>query len=195
MKKTLGLTLPELLCAVSIISILSTVAAPYLSELHQQSRSNHLYQHIFTLIQYIRSQSAFLYEDIILCPTVDELNCINDWQQPLMVFIDNNKNRRRDYNEAIDRKIDLLKEGEKFIWKASGTSRYMRFHTNGLTSSQNGSFTICPKISNVTNIRKIVLFYTGRARRAEKEEIKSSDCDQMLNPSNANKHLDHHHQD
>lgn len=176
MKKSLGLTLHELLCVVAITSILATIAVPALSAFNQQSRANHLYNYVFTLIQYIRSQSAFLYEDVILCPTTDEFNCVNDWQQPLMLFVDNNKNRRRDESEPIDRKIDLLNEGEKFIWKASGTSRYMRFHTNGLTSSQNGSFTICPNNQNVGHIRKIVLFYTGRARKAESEEIKLSDC-------------------
>jgi Tfp pilus assembly protein FimT len=93
-----------------------------------------------------------------------------------MIFIDINKNKRRDESEVIDRKVYLSQNGEKLIWRASGTSRYLRFHTNGLTHSQNGSFIICPRNQNIEDTYKIVLYFSGRARTATKEEITSKDC-------------------
>lgn len=176
MKYSLGFTLHELLCVVAITSIIMSIGVPSLHNFMSSFRAKNLYHEMFTIIQYTRAKSILLYEDIILCPSKDNRTCINDWQLPLILFIDQNKNKIRDENEIIDRHIHLLKHGEKLIWRASGTSRYLRFHTNGLTSSQNGSFIICPRTKNVDDIYKIVLFYSGRARTATKKEIKKSDC-------------------
>lgn len=179
MNKPKGYTLLELLFTLVVIFILTSIAIPSFTSLIESSRSRHLYNTVFTLIQYVRGRSIFLYEDVIICPTKDDINCINNWQLPLIIFIDLNKNKKRDFNEPIDQKINLLKKDERFIWRASGTSRYLRFHTNGLTSSQNGSFTICPRNNKTENIRKIILYYTGRARRAERQNITKEDCNKI----------------
>lgn len=171
-----GFTLLELLYTLAIVFILTSIAIPNFTALIESSRSRHLYNNIFTLIQYMRSKSVFLHSDVIMCPSSDEVNCVNNWQLPLIIFIDINKNKIRDQNEPIDRKIDLLKNGETFIWKASGTSRYLRFHSNGLTSSQNGTFTICPKKENLNNVHKIILFYSGRARKGLEHERTKNSC-------------------
>ncbi len=176
MKKSSGFTLHELLCVIAIIAMLTTTALPALQSFISASRSKQLYYTIFTTIQYIRTKSILLYEDIILCPSKDDKECINNWQLPLILFVDLNKNKIRDSNEIIDRKINLLKKGERFIWKASGTSRYLRFHTNGITTSQNGSFIICPQNKKIGDTYKIVLYYSGRARTATAKEIKTKDC-------------------
>ena len=176
MKYPLGFTLHELLCVVAITSILMSAGIPSLQTFVSSFRAKNLYYDIFTLIQYTRAKSIILYEDVILCPSKDHRTCINNWQLPLILFIDKNKNKIRDEHETIDRNINLLMNGEKFIWRASGTSRYLRFHTNGLTSSQNGSFIICPSTKDVNHIHKIVLYYSGRARKATKKEIKKNDC-------------------
>lgn len=174
--KSSGFTLPELLCVITITVILTTTAIPALQAFISSSRAKNLYHNVFTLIQYVRTKSIILYEDVILCPTTNDKDCVNNWQLPLILFVDQNKNKIRDKNEVIDRKIRLLKKGEKFIWRASGSSRYLRFHTNGLTSSQNGSFLICPSNNKPSDIYKIVLYYSGRARTATPQEIKPREC-------------------
>jgi type IV fimbrial biogenesis protein FimT len=176
MKSSTGFTLHESLCVITITAILSTTAVPALQSLISSSRSKQLYYKIFTLIQYVRTKSILLYEDVILCPSTNDKDCVNDWQLPLILFIDQNKNKIRDNNEIIDRKVHLLKKGERFIWRASGTSRYLRFHTNGLTTSQNGSFIICPSSNKPSDIYKIVLYYSGRARTATPQEINPKEC-------------------
>ncbi len=176
MKKYLGFTLIELLFTLSIVIILISVGSPTLLSLKDAARSRHLYHSVFTLIQYARSQSVVLYKDVIICPSNDDTHCVNNWQLPLILFIDDNRNKRRDVGEKIERKVQLLKSSDRFIWRASATSRYLRFHIGGLTSSQNGTFIICPSSGQTWHIQKIILFYTGRARKAQKKEIKASDC-------------------
>jgi type IV fimbrial biogenesis protein FimT len=178
MKPSKGFTFIELVCTTAIATILFSISAPNLTALLESSRSQNLYDHLFTLIQYSRSKAAFLSEDVILCPSFDEKNCINDWQQPLIIFADVNQNRQRDFNEKIDKKVTLIntKANIKLTWRASGSSRYLRYVSDGSTGSQNGSFRICPTSKTLANIKKIIIFRSGRAREAKRKEIRAGDC-------------------
>jgi type IV fimbrial biogenesis protein FimT len=178
MKKGNGFTLCELLCTLTIISVLTTLGIPSFTDLVENTKSQDLYNQLFTLIQYTRSKAAFLNEDVILCPTTDENTCINDWQRPVMIFVDKNRNRRRDNSEDIDRisQLHTTNSTLTLTWRASGTSRYLRFISNGSTASQNGSFRICPQSGRLEHTKKIIVYMSGRARSALKSEITAKDC-------------------
>jgi type IV fimbrial biogenesis protein FimT len=175
--KLKGFTLCELLCALSIIAILTSLGTPSLSYLLDRVRSQVVYNQLFTLIQYSRSRAVFLVEDVILCPSIDNETCVNDWQLPLIIFVDKNKNKIRDGNEVIDQIASLLRRDETLTWRASGTSRYLRYISEGSTASQNGSFRLCPASRKRDHIKKIIIYRSGRARSASKAEITIADCD------------------
>jgi type IV fimbrial biogenesis protein FimT len=177
MNRLKGFTLCELLCTLSIIAILTSVGLPSLSNLLDSLRLQDLYNQLFTLIQYSRSRAAFLVEDVILCPSADNRTCSNEWQLPLIIFVDKNKNKIRDGKEVIDQVAHLLKRNETLTWRASGTSRYLRYISDGSTASQNGSFRLCPANKRIANIKKIIIYRSGRARKAAKAEITTKDCD------------------
>ena len=164
-----GFTLYELLATISIILILTSTAVPALQQLYLSIRAQNLYREIFVLIQYTRSTAAFHSTSVILCPSQNEEHCSSNWQHPLIIFIDGNNNKKRDSNEAIERHADLLNPGEKFVWRAFGSSRYIRFIADGSTEYQSGNFSVC--LSN-TSIEQIKLYKTGRARKALPSEIK-----------------------
>ncbi|MFT5419519.1 MAG: type IV fimbrial biogenesis protein FimT [Candidatus Endobugula sp.] len=176
MKTLKGFTLCELLCTLSIVAILTSVGIPSLSNLLDSIRSQDLYHQLFTLIQYSRSRAAFLAADVILCPSTNNKNCINNWQLPLIIFVDKNSNKIRDEDEVIDYTVDFLKKEETLTWRASGTSRYLRYISDGSTASQNGSFRLCPSNKKLENIKKIIIYRSGRARKALKKEITGEDC-------------------
>jgi type IV fimbrial biogenesis protein FimT len=171
-----GFTLLELLCTLTIISILYSVAIPSFQSFIASTQRNTLEQKLFTLIQYTRSKAAFQATNVILCPSTNQTDCINDWQQPLIIFSDPNDNKRRDNAEIIDRIENIAQKNYPIRWRASGTSRYLRYVSDGSTVYQNGTFTLCPAIDNIEHISKIIVYRSGRARRGRKHEIKGSDC-------------------
>jgi type IV fimbrial biogenesis protein FimT len=171
-----GFTLVELLFVLAISSILYSVAIPSFQSLIASTQRYTLNQKLFTLIQYTRSKAAFQAQNVILCPSKDQENCINDWQQPLIIFTDMNNNKRRDEEEVIDRIENIALQDYHIRWRASGSSRYLRYISDGSTSYQNGTFTLCPTIKNVEHIQKIIVYFSGRARAGGKHEIKKKDC-------------------
>jgi len=176
LKKNDAFTLIELLTTLSILAIILSISIPSLSQSISASRVNSLYRHIFTLIQYTRSTAVTLQQDVIFCPTEDEQNCINNWSKPLIIFIDKNRNKVKDNDETIHKKINLLNPGEKFRWTAFGTSKYIRYISDGSTEYQNGNFTICLKKMKKWYTRQIKIYKSGRARRSHKKEIDSKYC-------------------
>ncbi len=171
-----GFTLYELLITLFIASILATIGTPYLSSAIKLSHAQNTYYRLFNLIQYTRERAAFLHEDTLMCPSKNQEICINDWSLPIMVFVDNNRNKKRDKNEPIERIEILINEEQTLTWRASGTSRYLRFVSDGSTSAQNGSFRICPRDKNIDYARKIIIYMSGRARSATKQELSDQDC-------------------
>jgi len=177
MEKTVkGFTLYELLITMAIVVIITSIGIPNFSSLIKSSRSDNLYHNIFTLIQYTRSKAAFFASDVILCPTENKKSCHKNWSYPLMIFIDKNGNKERDQQETIDKMVTLLRKDEKVIWKAFGSTRYIRFVSDGSTEYQSGNLTICPANNDVKYIQKIILYKSGRARKANNQEIKPEVC-------------------
>jgi type IV fimbrial biogenesis protein FimT len=175
--KQRGFTLLELLYVLAITSILYSVAIPSLQSLIASTQRYILNQKLFTLIQYTRSKAAFQAQNVILCPSKDHENCINDWQQPLMIFTDMNNNKRRDEEEVIDRIENIALQNYHINWRASGSSRYLRYVRDGSTSYQNGTFTLCPITKKIEHIEKIIIYRSGRARQGQKHEIKQENCE------------------
>jgi hypothetical protein len=93
-----------------------------------------------------------------------------------MIFIDRNNNKRRDKEEIIDRIEHIAQINYLIRWRASGTSRYLRYVSDGSTLYQNGTFTLCPTKNNIDHIQKIIIYRSGRARQGQKSEIKRDDC-------------------
>ena len=171
-----GFTLVELLSTLAIISILHSVAIPSFQSAIASIQRYSAYQNLFTLIQYTRSKAAFQATNVIMCPSINQKDCLNDWQQTLMIFVDANNNKRRDAKEEIDKVANIALSNYSIHWRASGTSRYLRYVDNGSTSYQNGTFTLCPTTNSVEHIQKIIVYRSGRARRGRGNEIRLSDC-------------------
>lgn len=171
-----GFTLTELLITTAIIAILSTIAIPSFSYLIESVRSISQYNSLMSAIQYSRSKAAFSSNIVIMCATIDEENCHRDWRNPVMIFIDKNDNKKRDKDEYIDRVFQFTEGTENLIWKASGRSRYLRYVYDGSTVYLNGSFTWCSSRSNSELTKKIIIYRTGRARKAKPHEINHDLC-------------------
>jgi type IV fimbrial biogenesis protein FimT len=164
---SLGFTLLNLLVTLSVSSILATFGIPTLSELISNSQVNSTYQRLFTLIQYARTESVSYSSQVLICPTENKIDCVDNWNLPLMVFVDLNYDEVRNDEEMILRETKRLTGEEHLDWRTSGSRRYLRFKYDGTTRNQNGRLSYCLRKGERIYAQQIIMTMAGRARRAE----------------------------
>lgn len=168
-----GFTLINLLISLTITSILAFKGVPSLQKLINNSQATNQYNQLFTLIQFTRIQAVNYHSQAILCPTINQTDCINNWSQELMVFIDTNNDEIRNDNEILLRIKPPLKQNEAIHWRASGSLRYLRFKADGSTGNQNGRLSYCLNEAEDIVARQIIMYRSGRARRGSIEAARS----------------------
>lgn len=170
-KKSSGLTLVNLLITLSILSLLTSTGVSVLSPIQRNIQANNAYQQLFTAIQFARIQAVNYRSQALLCPTNNEQECIDDWNQPLMIFIDTDNSESRNNNEPLLQIIRASIGSESRYWRVSGRDQnYLRFKQDGSTRNQNGRLTYCLRKRNDIQARQIIMYRTGRARKASKDE-------------------------
>ncbi|MGH1440956.1 MAG: GspH/FimT family pseudopilin [Cellvibrionaceae bacterium] len=166
----LGFTLLNILITLVISGILASAGIPPFKRLLNNYQANNAYEQLFTLVQFTRIQSVNYRGQVILCPSTDQKECINDWNQTLMVFVDSNNDETRNADELLLQLKHANVDNENTNWKASGSRRYLRFKADGSTSNQNGRLSYCLESNGEVYARQIIVYRTGRARKASEEE-------------------------
>ena len=171
----LGFTLLELIITLSITAILISAGIPGLSQLINNYKIDNKYQRLMTLVQYARAESVNYQSQVLLCPTTNEVNCIDQWNENLMVFIDKNNDEERNENEDIFRIIEkTVNDPIQLHRSLSGSRRYLRFKPDGSTGNQNGRLTFCHTSEGKLYAKQLVIYMTGRVRKASDEEAESA---------------------
>ena len=167
-RRHFGLTLINLLVSLLMVSMLMVSGIPAITQTYHQQRANSAYNNLFTLVQFTRLQAVNYHSQVILCPTKDNINCISDWRQQLMIFVDKDNDEAKSSREQLLRVRAPLRADEVIKWNASGSRRYLRFKGDGSTANQNGRLSYCLRASNKLYAKQIVMFFSGRARRGSK---------------------------
>jgi len=158
-----GLTLLELMIVLSVLTILVSLASPSLNTLFRKQQVAGESNILFTLIYFARSEAIKRNTVVTICKSDDATQCGGDWTDGWIVFADVDKDGSRDVGDALisSGKID---ENYTLSWSAYGSSNYIRFTSNGLTLSQNGSFKLCPSDLDLRFARAVVISKTARVR-------------------------------
>ena len=165
-----GVTLTNLIVTTAIIGLLLSSGIPTLSILLANHRADNAYRQLLNLVQFTRLEAVNHQTQAILCPTVNQRDCSNDWTQPLMVFIDDNHDEERNPGETIVRVAESVGKGGTITWRASGSKRYLRFKADGSNGNQNGRLTYCWYQGDAIYARQIIMYRTGRARKAPEQD-------------------------
>jgi type IV fimbrial biogenesis protein FimT len=165
-----GFTLLNLLLALTVSSVLATSGIPTIFDSYYYYRANTHYNELFTLIQFTRLQAVNYHSPTLLCPTIDNINCINDWSQTLMIFVDFNDDKIKNASEELLRITTKLNIDETIKWNAYGSKTYLGFKADGSTSDQNGRLSYCLTQGQKLHVHQIVISKTGRARRGSDEK-------------------------
>ncbi len=170
MKRFHGVTLINLLIAMSIAAILVGIAVPNMGSIVKRAETNQTAKTLFRLINFARLQAVSYQEYTVLCPTLDFISCDDDWTSELMVFIDINNNQAFDDAEDSLLTKGLLQDGApSIVWRSFASRPFIRFDEHGTTIYQNGRIYICDPSQRYK--AQIVIYRSGRARFARSDQL------------------------
>ena len=157
-----GITIVELIIALAIAAILSAIAVPSFTNIIQDNRLAIQVNELQASLSFARSEAIKRNNYVTTCRSSDGKNCIGDWTDGWIVFVDDDLDSTVDTGETI-----LLRRGtistnntltfnrSRIIYTGDGTAR----------GGSNGTFTFCDKRGR-TSARGLIVSNTGRSRLA-----------------------------
>jgi type IV fimbrial biogenesis protein FimT len=159
--RSLGLTLPELLVGLSVMSIMSLAALNFLPPLIHSSRMSGEVNRFVVALQLARSEAVKQGRRLVLCPQTQQRVCGRDadWENGWMLFASDN--REREVGEPLILAAPPL---AGFIKMRSGNHRKrIVYQPDGSSGGTNSSFTFCDR-RGLAKPRVICLSNSGRPR-------------------------------
>jgi type IV fimbrial biogenesis protein FimT len=159
--RSLGLTLPELLISLSMMSMMTLAALNYLPPLIHSSRMSGEVNRFVVALQLARSEAVKQGRRLVLCPQTQQRVCGRDadWENGWLLFASDN--REREVDEPL-----ILAEPPLagFIEMRSGNHRKrIVYQPDGSSGGTNSSFTFCDR-RGLAKPRVICLSNSGRPR-------------------------------
>ena len=156
-----GVTLPELLVSLSVIATLTTGTISQLYGLIQENRMVAEVNLFVTALHLARSEAVKHGRRVVLCPSMDKVNCGNSsaWSHGWMLFASDNREREAD--EALLQSGNPLATG--VILHASNHRKRIVYQPDGSSGGSNSSFTFCDA-RKAARPRVICLSNSGRPR-------------------------------
>lgn len=160
-----GLSLIELLAALSIAAILAAVAVPSYRWLTTETRLATALGALVHDLALARSAAITRTDSVALCPSADHKGCLASphWHQGWIVFVDSDGDRDRDPSEPILRVHGPL--GSGISATSSRARRRIVYHPLGFAYGSNVTVTFCVR-HRPAAARALILSNTGRPRTA-----------------------------
>lgn len=169
-----GVTLIELLVALSVLSILLAVGVPSFGQFTVNTRLNSYSNTLFSHISLARSEAIKRNARVAVCKSSDGSSCASsgDWSQGWVVFVDLDNSASIGSGEQVITTASALPAGFSFTGNGN-VSDYISYDAQGMPKLitggfQSGTITMCPAAPAVAgNGRDIILSSSGRARIAK----------------------------
>lgn len=169
-----GITLVELLVAMSVLSILLAVGVPSFSQFSTSGRLSSYSDTLFSHMTLARSEAIKRNSRVAVCKSPDGVSCSSSdsWSQGWVVFVDLDNNANIGGGEQILATMSALPAGYSFSGNAN-VSSYISYDGQGipkLTSGafQSGTITLCPTPpAEGGKGRNVIISSSGRLRIAK----------------------------
>lgn len=160
-----GLTLLELLVALVLVAVLTTLAVPSFSSLLEKTRQESAAERLKTQLALARIEAVSRQQWITLCRTEDGVQCVGDalsgttqWQGALM-FVDTERNRMVSESNQLLR-VDRFAKPVSVNWNRGDSLTYQP--DGSVTGFSNGTFRI--KAGSSESEHRLVISMAGRVR-------------------------------
>lgn len=167
MRQARGVTLFEILLALSVVSVLAAVSLPNFRSLAQSVSGEVTLRRLANAVQLGKSSAITQGTVITLCPLSGGPECGRDWNAGLRIFSDVNGNRRADPQENTIRQIGFPDSNGRIRFRAFQNKQYLQITSLGTTRNQNGNFTYCPASGERSFARQLIINRTARLRFAQ----------------------------
>ncbi len=162
-----GLSLFELLIYLSVLGIVTALAAPAFGELLQRNRQQVAIEHLRETVNFARTVAITRKSSVSICHAPsDACEASNLWSSTTRVFIDHDGDGLQSTEEAT-LLVGELPKGFHWRWHNFRTQPHLTFLGNGTTDSLNGSFILC---RGETPLARLVLNKVGRIESANLRE-------------------------
>ena len=170
-----GMSLLELLVAISIAAIVTTTAVPFFGNLLADQHRTSILNGLVHAVHLARSESAKRGRDAVICASANGRSCSGDgngWRQGWIIFVNSDRDRppRVDPGEAV-----LLHNTGTAAATLAGNRSAFVFRPFGKRAT-NGTLVYCDRRREAA-ARALVISYTGRPRvAAEGPAGRDLDC-------------------
>ncbi len=167
-KRQRGFSLIELVMALSIGSILISVAIPNLKVVVQNNRIQSQIGDFMSDLNLARSEAIKQGRRVTICKSANGSSCTtsNGWDQGWIVFVENNGNGLLDDGEIVLRVHSSLSGGNTMS-SIGNIDNYISYVANGFSRTNNnviqtGSIALCDSRQDDTEARAVRINATGR---------------------------------
>jgi type IV fimbrial biogenesis protein FimT len=162
-----GFSLPELMIAVTLSSILLSMAIPAFSTLIDDTGLSSQVNEFAGYLNYARSEAIKTGKRVEICKSADGASCNSgsDWQDGWIVFVDADTNRLRNGDEPLLQSGVATAKTLAIDYSAFPTDNYVVYYPDGM-SLGNGTFIFCDE-RGATQAHALILYKTGRLRSAD----------------------------
>lgn len=145
-----GITLLELMIAIAILGIVTSIALPNLGPMLESERANSFTEEFSRTIKYARAKATTADEFVVICPISDPSNggsCSSDWKnQSIVAFIDKEQDLSLNLiNDQIIRVMSVPSRND-LVEQKKGTTA-ITIDSQGRVNQEH-QFVICPNGNN-----------------------------------------------
>lgn len=178
MRATRGVTLIELLAALSILALLTLAATPALTRWSRGNRLTAGINRFHRTLALARSQAVEHSGQVVVCKSLDGRGCVasGGWEQGWLIFLDPNEDEQCQDGDGDGR---CEPDGGVIIRTANGyapgltlrgsgnTADVIAFKSSGFSEGYPGTITLCDATGAA---RALVLSMQGRIRLAHADQ-------------------------
>ena len=158
-----GLTLIELLIALSITALILGQAVPSFNRIITNNLSIQRANWLIGAVNFSRHAAITTGSMVTLCAASGS-HCGRDWNQGILVFTDMNADGHLNGEDRVVKKLIPPDDSGSVRWRSFRNRPYLQMTPMGFTNYQSGNFVYCPQNKDLRYARQIVINMQGRAR-------------------------------
>jgi len=166
-----GFTLVEMLVAMAILVVVTSLAVPSMTELIESNRTNSITQSLYASLVSARSEAVSRNQNVVICKSSNGIFCTtaNAWEQGWLIFVDEDADGVKDITDPVTISVSSL-DNDFTLRTGTAYSNKLQFRPDG-TVTEADTFRLCSASNIPEDGRSVILNITGRPRSTESSGV------------------------